>query len=293
MKKDALKAIEDILLHTKETKADSIKYAKEMKTLHPNKQDYGFGEAGYTLNDWQEMKAFFLNARLVTAAGRSHKVISQTYRKMVGQVVDDLLARSLINTSYLGKCCWHGTVKDFLDTTQNRWMDVMTERYPQVSPFTLSASKKNAWKPCYVPLKKALKSLGDKYLKAFLTFEYALPLKVKNGDVIALAWPDALFITEDTILVLEFKNKPLNTDAAEKYLQQTEKYRKRLEKYHLESRNKQIVCILVSTKMKDTSMVLENGILCSGDRLGEAMIPIIHVPGLKNCQKWLLSDFAI
>ncbi len=126
-----------------------------------------------------------------------------------------------------------------------------------------------------------------------MTFEYALPLKVKNGDVIALAWPDALFITEDTILVLEFKNKPLNKEAAEKYLQQTEKYRKRLERYHLESKDKKISCILISTKMEEITKELEKGSFCSGDRLGKTIASKVHAKGMADCQKWLFSGFQL
>ena len=41
------KIIKDIVLHIKPTREESVACAIEMKNRFPNKQDYGYGDAGY------------------------------------------------------------------------------------------------------------------------------------------------------------------------------------------------------------------------------------------------------
>lgn len=262
------KVIKEIVLHVKPTKDESVAFAIEMKNRFPQKQDYGYGEAGYTLNYWQSIKALFLAVGMTTAAKKSHTQISQRYRKIVGSVIDDIIAESFIGNSYLGKCCWSGTVDVFLRSDKVSWLKQMIAHYKDdVSPYDLSASQKEAWDKCYAPLRKAFSVHIDKYKNLLLVFEYALPGRVSKKQATRLFWPDVLLVAKEKILVIEFKNKPLKENAIVEYLSQVNEYKRRLEKYHKESANKQIDCILVSTKMTKTKMILDDGIFCSGDNL--------------------------
>ena len=294
MKKDSASIIREIVLHTQKTEDESIEYAKEMKALYPNKQDYGFGDAGHTLNDWQDMRTFFLEHGPVSYAAKSHKMISQIYRKMVGSIVDYLVSASMIDNSFLGQYCWFGTVEQFLKSKQDPWLHVMVSRYPLVSPFLLTSSIKSSWRTCYSPLKKALKSLGQNYSNILLAFEFVLPQKVKNGAVCILTRPDVLLISKKIILVLEFKDKPLTENAVDQYLLQVQKYKHRLKQYHVESKGKQINCLLISTDMKGVLYTIKKGTFCSGDQLAEAIRTNLQSPAaltIPQMKRWLSSDF--
>ena len=123
MKKNALeKNITNIVLHVRSTEAESIAYAKEMKDRFPNKLDYGFGEAGHTLNTWQEMRELFKRIGPASAAKKAPKTISIKYRKTVGKVIDESIAKSFIGNSYLGKYCWSGTINEFLQSDKASWL---------------------------------------------------------------------------------------------------------------------------------------------------------------------------
>ena len=138
-------AIKKSVYSVGETKADAIEFAREMKKNHPHKQDYGYGAEGITLNSWNEMRDLFLTIGPVSVAEKSHKMISQTYRKTVGTVVDEMLAFAEVDNSYLGRFCWSGRVERFIQTTQMEWLDEMVSNY--TLPFALDASQKEAWRP--------------------------------------------------------------------------------------------------------------------------------------------------
>lgn len=263
--------IKEQVLKAKRTKAESIIYARQMKNQFPSKQDYGYGEAGHTLNNWEEMKKAFELYGPRTAANQSHKMISQTYRKRVGAIIDDIVAKSKIDSTYLGRFCWSGTVDQFVHSTKAQWLAHMTQQYNTVSPFSLKRGQKEAWSTSYSALKNALRK-NSNLKNALLVFEYAIPHTTDNGGVKALNWPDALIVTDKKILVLEFKNFPLETDKLIKdYLSQARKYKGNLREYHVESKEKRIKCILVSTKMQHVFQKVGRNSFCSGDMLCEAL----------------------
>ncbi len=259
------------VLNAKDTKAESIIYARQMKKDFPNLQDYGYGKAGHTLDNWKDMKEAFELYGPKSVAKLSHKMISQTYRKIVGAIVDEIVAKSLIDNSYLGHYCWGGTVDQFVNTTKAQWLEDMIQQYNTVSPFDLKPSQKKAWASSYSALKAALKK-NNKLKDTLLVFEYVLPAYIDNGVVNELFWPDALIVTDKKILVLEFKDRPLeNDDVINNFLSQPNKYKRRLTKYHVESKDKQIKCILVSTQMQKTIKKIESDTFCSGDMLQKAL----------------------
>ena len=285
--------IKDQVLSAKSTEADSIIYAFQMKEQFPNKQDYGYGKAGHTLDTWEEMKEAFLLYGPKSYAYQSHKMISQSYRKRVGAVVDEIVAKSSIDSSYLGHYCWSGTVHQFIHTTKAQWLAHMADQYKTVSPFILKNAQKNAWSVSCSALKAALCKTA-KLKNALLVFEYALPHSIKEGIVKVLVWPDALIVTDKKIMVLEFKNMPLeNDEIIKKDLSQAHKYKRRLEKYHIESAGKQIGCILVSTLMHDAFKIIGGDVFCSGNMLKKALTatcPEIALPFDQNA--WLNSTYS-
>ncbi len=294
MKKTPIeKIIKEIVLHVKPTEAESIAYAKQMKGLYPTKQDYGYGKAGHTLNDWQEMREFYKREGPAYIANKSSRQLSQTYRKTVGKVIDEIIAESFIGNSYLGKYCWSGTVESFLRIDKESWLNQMIDQYQKgTSPYVLTTSQKKAWERCFVPLKKAFKNHSEKCKDLLLVFEYTLPGRVTKEQVTKLVWSDVLVVAKEKILVLEFKNKYLSSEAIEKYLAQVNKYKHRLEKYHAESTKKQIDCVLVSTQMKGIHKAESEGFFCSGDCLDSIIHKVFAKPSeLFNYQAWLKSGF--
>ena len=52
--------IEEAVYQVGGTKETAAQYAKQMKEKSPHRQDYGYGMAGITLNNWEKMKALYL-----------------------------------------------------------------------------------------------------------------------------------------------------------------------------------------------------------------------------------------
>ena len=283
--------IRTTILQVKASRADSIDYARTMKAQNPHKQDYGYGEAGHTLNNWEDMKAFFLQYGPKGVAAKGHKMISQTYRKKVGKIIDKLIADSVDFNRYLGHYCWSGSAEQLVNSTKEAWLTKMIEKYPDVSPYALKAGQKTAWGSSFSAMKKALKN--NKPKNALLVFEYALPLSLGEDGAEMLVWPDALIVTDKKIVVLEFKNRPLNDDKIiEHFLSQAQKYQRRLEKYHVASQEKTIECILVSTKMHNAFRKTNAGVFCSGDQLNRAISKAFPTAAKAfDYEDWLNSQF--
>lgn len=282
----------DLIRHAKETEEEALIYAEQMKANNPHMLDYGYGMAGHTLNDWKEMRKFFIHYGLKTIAEGSNVSISKAYRTRVGAIVDNFIAASKVNSSYLGHCCWFGTVDQFVNTTKEMWMSSMIERYSTVSPWELDSRKKKTWSDYYSTLKRALRK-NTNLKEALLVFEYTLPVSNWNREVRLVFWSNSLIVTEGKIVALEFDNTSIDEKSQiDSALSKAYNCGQRLVKWHVASLEKQLECVAVSTKMKGIYSRKKNGTCCSGDYLYKVLSEAIPTEAKPfDYEAWLNSPF--
>ena len=192
----------------------------------------------------------------------------------------------------LGNCAAYYTIRGFLNKSQDEFLKSLKKNYHKVSDFELEEGQIKAWKDCYNVLHESLSALPASYNNCWIVFEYVLP-KHKPGskkflDEIHIR-ADALLISADTVLVLEFKQfkDPFG-------FKQAKKYQARIEAYHAQSQDMAVYPLLVLTKAVDYVDNVEEVYGCSPDRLAKE---IIYLCGDKpntslNINCWLDSDFC-
>ena len=172
----------------------------------------------------------------------------------------------------LNQYCWCGTVRKFLESSQEDWMAEMERRHRRASPYDLSRENLRAWKNSFSVLQTVFRELPPAFLKLHLIFEYCLPRYPPKNGVPApyYIWADAILVSRDAAVVLEFKDR---SDAIIQHARQARMYRNRLQNIHDSSIGMRKWSILVPT--------LSCGLLApkahrvtaaSPDRLAEALL---------------------
>ena len=157
--------------------------------------------------------------------------------------------------------CYADTIANFFKTTQEEWIEEMKSGFSEAYLLSLGRVQIGVWIDCYKVLKQELKEIASKHSEIFIVFEYSLPYESGRR-------PDVLLISNEIVIVLEFKKK---NQALRADIDQAASYARDIEEYHFESRSKTISAILVVTEMEN-EYYEQNGIsICSGNRLGEAL----------------------
>lgn len=170
------------------------------------------------------------------------------------------------------------TIRGFLGKTQEAFIKSLKNNFPRVSPFALEEEQIAAWKDCFNVLQESLSDLPMSYRNLNIVFEYVLPnnkpgtKKAQEGTPIRA---DVILVSNDTVLVLEFKQRD-EKDLFKGLASQANKYKTRLENYHNKSKNMDINALLVLTKANDYRGEVEEVPCCSPDRLSDE---IIHLMG--------------
>lgn len=95
------------------------------------------------------------------------------------------------------KYCYADSIENFLGTEKAAWKREMRSAFKEESDLPLGQSQIDAWADCYDVLQKEL--VGD--LSGFsIVFEYVLPYE--NGRR-----PDVLLVSNETVIIFEFKMK--------------------------------------------------------------------------------------
>ena len=195
----------------------------------------------------------------------------------------------------LGGYCCVLKIGEVLEIPGETWLDTMIESYPAVSDFVLNRAQIRAWVDEYAVLQKAFRDLPAGYRALDVVFEYVIPQNRPLGEAPDPAsWirPDAVILSADTVLILEFKQRAED----ERYQQRpAQKYRKSIKRYHLASRRMRKRSVLVLTKQREYLEHYPGFDSCSPDRLATVIRDCIE----DDCRPhpdvfaWLGSDFGL
>lgn len=179
------------------------------------------------------------------------------------------------------KYCYADTIENFLGTEKAAWVKEMRSAFKEEIDLPLERPQVRAWKDCYDVLQREL--VGD--LTSFhIIFEYALPYERGRR-------PDVLLISNEAVIILEFKGKPL---ARPEDLDQAADYGRDIREYHYESRDKAVIPMLVLTKAENVSYMDKGVRICSADQLmGNINAAISSIGSMTSCDidQWVDSKY--
>lgn len=184
----------------------------------------------------------------------------------------------------MGRYCYKNSLTSFLQEDKTAWLKSMQNGFESNSVMSLGQSQINAWKDCFDVLQRELVGLSEEYPGFDIIFEYILPYESGRR-------PDVILVSREQVIILEFKMKNivLNSD-----LDQCTAYARDISEYHFESRDKEVIGVLVLTKTKDVLYLDEDSetYICSGDKLGEFLRDeIVDVASAVDSDLWADSAY--
>jgi len=159
-----------------------------------------------------------------------------------------------------GRCCYVDTIENFNRENEADFINKVKSTFLEEHLVDLSDSQINAWADSF----RVMQNLNlNPNLN--IIFEYVLPYESGRR-------PDIILLSNDHVVILEFKMK--NQIKAED-LDQVKAYARDIKEYHYESRNKEVVPILVLTKTSNLNEVKDNITCVSADNLQSVLDDIL------------------
>lgn len=152
-----------------------------------------------------------------------------------------------------------------------------------------------AWADSFDVLQRAIGSLPESYLDLHIVFEYGLPrypLTAGRAPNDIAVFADAIVLSKDTVVVLEFKRAE---EPFIGYARQARKYRRRIQDFHEESRGMRKRAIQVLTRGEGISHKYHKVVCCSADLLAGALLDAMgeYPKRHGNVKKWCESGFSV
>ena len=178
---------------------------------------------------------------------------------------------------------WHGSVNTFLETKSEIILSELERNLHLLLGMNPSQDQKNAWVDEISTIEFALREslqIEQSVSNWNLIFEYELPMEGGRR-------PDVLILAGNTIYVLEFKT---HKKILQSELDQVAAYARDIEDYHLESRNKKIVPLLISIKDEEVAKEKSNIIITGKKHLSEYLVRLF-TSGEIDVNTWLNSSY--
>lgn len=182
-------------------------------------------------------------------------------------------------------CCYKNSIDGFLNESQTEWLQIMQQAFIETNDLPLGESQVRAWKDCYRVLQDQLPPIARDYPAFQIVFEYRLPYESGRR-------PDVLLISQEQVIVLEFKQKfqVIHAD-----IDQTAAYARDIREYHYESRNAKVDAILVltGTDALDYNVDYESGIrVCTKTNLTDSILEVVcDSCTAVDVEQWLNSRY--
>ncbi len=179
---------------------------------------------------------------------------------------------------------WAGSAAEFLQASKKTWAQDLAEHCEALNAQRPSTSQRRVWSTEYEAMAIALRTCitAEAAAKQWgVVFEYELPLEGGRR-------PDAVVLAGETIIVLEFKERPHHYAA---HLDQVEAYARDLAEYHEASHGRQVVPMLVFCDAGPVAGTRDGTILTDPDGIDQYLIANAS-PGAIDLATWLNSAYV-
>ena len=174
--------------------------------------------------------------------------------------------------------CYANSIANFMKTNLKEFNNIIRTNFNDGFSFAeLSKGQIMAWEDSYNVMKNL--SLNP---NINIIFEYVLPYEGGRR-------PDVILLTKELVIVLEFKMKGR---IKEEDLDQVSAYERDLKEYHYQTRDKEVIPILVLTRTKNLNEKI-NGVICVSEDLLQDTLDNIYSENItpEPLDKWINSKY--
>lgn len=216
--------------------------------------------------------------------GRNSSEVLALAKRLCEKHADEQIEQ-VVKTSKIAcaRCCYYGSVENFLTEDKNDWIEKMKTTFSEMFTMPLGESQVRAWKDCFDVLKKELPNVNSDYPGLQIIFEYALPYESGRR-------PDVILLSKKQVIILEFKQY---SNILQADIDQVKGYARDLKEYHFESREKDIVPVLLLTGTENLEPKPYDGItICSKSWIYELLKEKLTKP-VSTCdaKSWMDSKY--
>ena len=151
-----------------------------------------------------------------------------------------------------GRCCYVDTIANFNKENENDFINKVKSTFLEEHLVELSDSQINAWIDSF----RVMQNLNLNPNLSII-FEYVLPYESGRR-------PDIILLSNNHVVILEFKMK---NEAKYEDIDQVKAYARDIREYHYESRDKEVIPLLVLTRTTRLHEEINNITCVSGDML--------------------------
>ena len=202
------------------------------------------------------------------------KFIKDYCAKFSSKVVEDLVTFDKMIT---GRCCYADTIANFNNENETEFIDKVKSTFLDQHLVDLSDSQINAWVDSF----RVMQGLN---LNSNLNiiFEYVLPYESGRR-------PDIILLSNKQVVILEFKMK---NEVKNEDIDQVKAYARDIREYHYESRDKQVIPLLVLTRTKNLNENIDN-ITCVSDDQLQKVLDDVFQDNVVSCDVhyWIASKY--
>ena len=175
------------------------------------------------------------------------------------------------------RCCYVDSIENFNKENESDFINKVKSTFLEEHLVDLSDSQIHAWVDSF----KVMQNI-DLNPKLNILFEYVLPYESGRR-------PDIILLSNDHVVILEFKMK---NEIKSEDLDQVKAYARDIREYHYESRDKEVIPLLVLTRMKWLNKVIDNINCVSGDML-QNVLDSIYTSEITACDvnEWIASKY--
>lgn len=182
------------------------------------------------------------------------------------------------------------TVSIFLEQPILEWGTGLRSHHQMLTGEQPGANQVRAWANCYQVLQDAFQGLckqDETVCHWTLAFEYELPRERGRR-------PDVLILTDDRVLVLEFKDHPFPTLVEQAaHVDQVAAYARDLQHYHAASHDLKVLPLLVYAQRSNLYEERDGVVIVGADSIQEQLAHHISYSSHHfDHQAWLNSDYA-
>ena len=165
-------------------------------------------------------------------------------------IYDDILEIKPFSDLTVNNCCMCLRFKDFDSMTEAEFIHYMKLQYVLINPHKLSDRIVRSWEDEYLQIKKyflpILKKQNKSFVNFHIIFELKLALDPADIDSGKFVYSDAVIVSDDGFVVLEFKQ--YDFDIVETYWREANKYLKRLKRHKIGTKQHLKFVYMICTK---------------------------------------------
>lgn len=175
------------------------------------------------------------------------------------------------------RCCYADLITNFSNEKEEDFINQLKSSFLDSYSLDLSDEQICAWRDSF----RVMQSVSI-HPHVSILFEYSLPYEAGRR-------PDVLLLSKELVIILEFKMK--NVIKAED-IDQVKSYARDIREYHYESRNKNVIPLLVLTRTTNLNKKIDN-VQCVSDDLLQIVIDTIYSDEVNRCniKEWISSKY--